>query len=86
MNEFGVVNKGCTSCNFKNTAKNEKLHKTNYTWKNGSVVSKYLQLNIYRPPKVWWPVVRALPAPRGEGELRGLLGWGAGFLLACSPG
>lgn len=52
--------KRCTSGNFKNTAKRRNSRK--YTWKNCSRVSKYLQLNIYRPPKVWWLVVLALPA------------------------
>lgn len=71
MNEFGVVNKGCAVCVFKNTAKREELLKTKYTWKNRSLVSKYLQLNISRPPKVWWSVVPAAPPPAERAGLPG---------------
>lgn len=86
MNEFGVVNKGCISCNFKNTVKNEKFYKINYIWKNGFVFLKYLQFNIYRLFKVWWLVVCVLLVLWGEGEMRGLLGWGVGFFLVCFLG
>lgn len=69
----------------ENCCQREKRRKKHHTGKNNRLLSKYLQLNMYRPPKVCWSVVRALLAPRGEGGHPRAAGAGPGLLRGPGP-